>query len=349
MYGYDAGNTRYRPDVQGIREKPSVKWRDPINPDSDTSSDTLSGEYKPPEAPGSSPAVVNGTVYVGTLENGFVAYEAETGEELWRYKDGREVGGSPAVIDGTAYIGMDDALHAVDTETGEHMWDLDMGESPAITFHEGVVYAAGEGDIHAIDVEAREKLWSSDADYYRTYRHPAVAGGNVYYSSGTVYSFDAETGEENWSIQLDDTSAYVAVSDGVLYTVAEPGMWAIDAESGEKLWEFEIDRYPEAPAVDGEKVYVGGRDSPFCALDAGTGEVAWSTDEDFDLEVPPTVAGGVVYACHYTTTGTVTAFDTETGEELWESEEFLPKSGVVVDDESIYLGGHWNNLLVAES
>jgi len=56
----------------------------------------------------SSPAVVNGTVYVGSDDNNTYALNATTGAKLWNYTTGNGVVSSPAVVNGTVYVGSDD-------------------------------------------------------------------------------------------------------------------------------------------------------------------------------------------------------------------------------------------------
>lgn len=66
----------------------------------------------------SSPAVADGTVYVGNANGNVSAVAAADGSERWRFRTDRVVQSSPAVADGTVYVGSDD----------------------------GRVYALGEGD-----------------------------------------------------------------------------------------------------------------------------------------------------------------------------------------------------------
>jgi len=57
---------------------------------------------------GSSPAVANGIVYVGSLDGNVYALNASTGAKLWSYTTGNAVESSPAVANGMVYVGSDD-------------------------------------------------------------------------------------------------------------------------------------------------------------------------------------------------------------------------------------------------
>jgi serine/threonine protein kinase len=61
-----------------------------------------------------SPAVVGGTVYVGSWDNHLYALDAATGALRWRFQTPGAVISSPAVVDGTVYVGSGDGfLYAV--------------------------------------------------------------------------------------------------------------------------------------------------------------------------------------------------------------------------------------------
>ena len=54
----------------------------------------------------SSPAVANGVVYVGSLDNNVYALNASTGAKLWSYTTGGPIYySSPAVANGMVYVG----------------------------------------------------------------------------------------------------------------------------------------------------------------------------------------------------------------------------------------------------
>lgn len=71
----------------------------------------------------SSPAVVNGVVYIGALDNNVYALNARNGAKLWSYTTGNFVGPSPAVVNGVVYVGSEDGkLYALNANTGSPLW-----------------------------------------------------------------------------------------------------------------------------------------------------------------------------------------------------------------------------------
>ena len=68
----------------------------------------------------SSPAISDGTVYIGAQMGDLIAVDLTTGKLKWKYKTGKDIGeSSPAVADGVVYIGdYDGVLHAVNAKDG---------------------------------------------------------------------------------------------------------------------------------------------------------------------------------------------------------------------------------------
>ena len=78
----------------------------------------------------SSPAVVNGVVYIGSRDDNLYALNASTGAKLWSFTTGGEVIASPAVANGVVYIGSynqntnDGTMYALDARTGALLWSF---------------------------------------------------------------------------------------------------------------------------------------------------------------------------------------------------------------------------------
>ena len=147
-----------------------------------------------------------------------------------------------------------------------------------------------------------------------------------------------------WSAEIPSftLSAEPLVVDGVVYVTGSlNNVFALDAATGELLWRFvpelRLDfsfgnsyaaRYNRGVAVWNGKVYVGTADCRLIALDAEHGRQLWeapvcdSTDGDgAGITGAPRVGDGKVYIGYMGSDtgarGSATAFDAETGEELW--------------------------------
>ena len=115
-----------------------LKWKKPTGGNYNYADPTSGG-------PNSSPAVANGVVYFGSLDNNVYALNASTGAKLWSYATGAGVQSSPAVANGVVYFGSgDNNLYALNASTGAKLWSYTTGggidSSPTVV--NGVVYSA---------------------------------------------------------------------------------------------------------------------------------------------------------------------------------------------------------------
>jgi outer membrane protein assembly factor BamB len=95
----------------------------------------------------SSPAVVNGTLYVGCWDGNVYALDGADGSERWRAAADAPVSSSPAVADESVYVGdWRGSLHAFDVASGDREWFLPIGShvgsSPAVV--DDTIYVVGD-------------------------------------------------------------------------------------------------------------------------------------------------------------------------------------------------------------
>ena len=235
----------------------------------------------------SSPAVSNGVVYVGSVDNNLYAIDAVNGTEKWRFKTGGSVAySSPAVSNGVVYVGSsDNNLYAIDAVTGKEKWRLELenwgASSPAVS--NGVVYIGGPSNyMSAIDAVTGKEKWRFEMGNV-VYSSPAVSNGVVYVGSrdGKLYAIDAVTGKKNWRFGTGDVVfSSPGVSNGVVYVGSDDNnLYAIDAVTGTEKWRFKTGgSVHSSPAVSNGVVYVGSWDKNLYAIGgASTGQVNTQT------------------------------------------------------------------------
>ena len=153
--------------------------------------------------------------------------------------------------------------------------------------------------------------------------------------------------EVAWSAELpvsDGIAGTPIVVDGVIYAgVANSLVFALDAATGRILWQYDPDvrsafakraslswtaRANRGVAVGEGKVFVATADCRLIALDADTGDEAWSRmtcdiDRGYSISDSPYYGGGRVFVGNAgsesgeKTRGYVSAYAAETGEFLW--------------------------------
>ena len=132
----------------------------------------------------SSPAVVDGVVYVGSQypQDRLYALKASTGVKLWSYRARYRVWSSPAVANGVVYVGAEDKnVYALNARTGTKVWNYTTGgkvdSSPSVV--DGVVYiGSDDGNLYALNASTGAMLWNYATGYQDS--APAVANGVVY-------------------------------------------------------------------------------------------------------------------------------------------------------------------------
>jgi outer membrane protein assembly factor BamB len=166
---------------------------------------------------GSSPAIYHGVVYIGSLDDGLLAFAADgstncvgtpyagrTCNPLWAGDTGHQNGSSPTIANGLVYIGGHDGnLYAFNAANGSPLWAVSSGGpiTSSATVANGVAYVGCSdqdpnivcpGNLYAFNAATGTELWTgatspSDGSIDAS---PTVANGVVYVGSGhRVYMF----------------------------------------------------------------------------------------------------------------------------------------------------------------
>jgi PQQ-dependent dehydrogenase (methanol/ethanol family) len=193
-------------------------------------------------------ALYRGKVLRGTSDGHFIALDAETGEVLWDSAlvdptAGYALTGAPIAYDGRVFIGTAGAdwgangkIFALDTETGQPLWQFDViptGDRPgAETWGAGSELGGGSAwSSLSLDPDKRELLVSigKPAPDFNGAMRP---GSNLYTNS--VVSLDDRTGKLRWYVQQipHDTHDFDTAAAPVLYTSGGEPRMAVGSKDG---------------------------------------------------------------------------------------------------------------------
>ena len=300
----------------------------------------------------SSPAVVDGMLYLTTGDRRVVALDEATGDLIWERKTTGPVNSSPAVAGGIVYYGLRDGkFYALDRYSGEELWmyqtDNYIFSSPAI--HNGVVYiGSGDSLLYAFDALTGDVRWTYDARA-PILTPPAVNDEVVTLvsQSGTLHIVDTNTG----NLRLD--YSMVSISNGspamlgnLVYSADEAGgiravdwrkrvvpfeksarwmrtqlfIWgmvnSIPPQKG-FVWADRVRGagFSSTPVVANGVLYIGSHGKELLAFDAESGERLWEFDTDAPILASASVAGNTVYVGD--SDGNLYAVDGETGKLAW--------------------------------
>ena len=176
------------------------------------------------------PLLADGKLFVGTESGQVLAFDAESGRELWRDKRSRPTYGPPLFADGVLYLGgQDGALIAYDAETGEKRWRFQCGRTSR---------SVRDIFVNGAPTLVNDTLFFSSEDF-------------------NFYAVEAASGEELWHLELEEEPQALAVPivDDVAYIGTWDGhLYAIDVERAEIVWRSAGER-----DVDGETQRVDGQ------------------------------------------------------------------------------------------
>ena len=230
------------------------------------------------------------------------ALDAATGDTLWSFETGPIYHSTPAVANGTVYVGSwDDRLYAVDAATGQLTWSHETGggirSSPTVS--RGVVYfRSNDGLLYALDAGTGAIRWTyRTGDPLGHYQSAVVSGGVVYTGTGEyVIAVDAASGDLLWQTeQRIESDTRLVVADGIVYSTSGYTLDAVNAETGVLLWQYPIGLRVSSPTVAGGVVYIGSEDGHLYAIDAKTGSALWRFRTGGQIYSTPAVEDSVVY------------------------------------------------------
>jgi PQQ-dependent dehydrogenase (methanol/ethanol family) len=212
-------------------------------------------------------AVLDGRVFVGTLDDLLIAIDAHTGRELWEVRTddtlaGYQLTGAPLAVDGKIIMGMSGGelgvrgyLDAYDPATGKRLWRTYTTPAPGEKGNEtwsGDSWKTGGAPTWltgSYDPEQHLLIWGT-GNPAPDYNAEGRMGDNLY--SDSVLAIDPGTGQIKWHYQFtphddhdwDSTEDYVLtrmVVNGkerkvILHADRNGFFYALDGTNGQFLW-----------------------------------------------------------------------------------------------------------------
>lgn len=352
MFRHDIINTGHNTDAAGPTETVTPRW-----------------EFVTDGSVRSSPAVIDGTVYVGSDDGSLYAIDAETGAERWAADTDGPIRSSPAVLGETVYVGSDDhAVYAFDTSSGETRWTFETDDkvrsSPMVSdgwdYVEGnipLAIGSNDGSVYLLTAVTGElyREFETDGPVIGSPIHPAqeTTRGpiNLWFmwgsTDGGFYRWkierEREVGHEIGPNSTDlGAPIYASVAgpmgrhfagddDGTLHgEVTNPDRWAF--ETGGPI--------RSSPTLDTtlmDMVFVGSWDGSVYAVNTPSGELEWAFETGDRVNSSPALVDGTLYVG--SDDGRVYALDAEQGEKQWafETAGAVMSSPAVVDG-TVYVG-----------
>ena len=121
--------------ASGVPELKGLKWR-----------------FKTGDKVRSSPVVVGGVLYVGSLDGNFYALDIESGYMRWVFKSGGSINSVPYADEEKVYFGSNDGrAYALWRKDGTEAWSYDTGttvQSTVIGYHDYIIFISDGGAVY---------------------------------------------------------------------------------------------------------------------------------------------------------------------------------------------------------
>jgi outer membrane protein assembly factor BamB len=240
------------------------------------------------------PLILGDLVIEANSIDGIVAYNRDTGRQLWRLNILNGVEAGAALINDRLFFGASDGLfYSVNAKTGKILWTFPTRSEniaePFLDSSNGILYfLSGANVVYALEADSGRQVWlysrQDNSNFsIRGGSKPAMKDGNLFvgFSDGTLVSLNAKTGNLQWELPLNKNKKFRDV----------------DA----------------SPIIDGDQIYVSGYDDKLYCISTQNGDIQWKLDGGGYY--PVTIYNDKIY--YSTSTGEVWALQKGNGQKVW--------------------------------
>ncbi len=248
----------------------SVKWRQPI-----------------PAPARSSPTIVEGRIFINTIDDQLVAFAANDGHKLWAFR---------SATPSTGILGQPAPTYADGLVVG----GFSSGEITALR--------AGSGGVAWSDSLAASRGRISIADLSSIHGRPVVDNARLYaVSLGNQFvAFDLRTGRRLWEREISGGQSPWGAGDWLFVVTSDQSIAAINRDDGHAGWVSTLPQYedPEGkkgpifwlgPVLVGDRLVVAGTNGEALAVSPYTGEILGRQGLPAKAAVAPIVAAETLY------------------------------------------------------
>jgi outer membrane protein assembly factor BamB len=255
----------------------------------------------------SSPVIGGGRLFAANIRGYINAFDALSGNLVWRKQMPEPVEASLAVAGEYLYAGsVDGIIYKFRTLNGEIVWktqtDSDLYSAPVPAGNRVYVFTA-QDNLMALDADSGEIQWKYNRRISRQmnifgHSTPALVDGILYvgFTDGNVVAVNASDGVVQWTTFINrgkyrftDVDSSPAVSGDKVFVMAYDGnFYALDKMSGQIRYKFESGGV-STPATDSSNVYFSSMDGHVYSISKDTGKLNWQSKLKIDKPTSPVV------------------------------------------------------------
>ncbi len=245
------------------------------------------------------PTVINGRVFITTINSRLVALNAKDGSSLWEYTGISEMAGL-------------------------------LGAASPAANNEIVTPVFSSGEITALRVENGSVAWSDNLSSVRSYggglesisdikAMPALGNGFIIALSfgGKLVAIDERTGSRIWQKDIGGSQTPWVAGNHVYVLSSENQLIALSLVNGSIIWIIELDRFKDkknkedpinwsGPIMGSGELILAGSHGYMVKVNAYNGEIAQMIKTKKNVQIAPVIANNTLYLL--SEDGTLTAY-----------------------------------------
>ena len=266
-------------------------------------------------------------VFVTSGFDELVALNPDTGKIIWRTTTPDPVRGAPAAIPGRVFVTtMNNKTVAYDATDGTLLWQHSgltggtsiLGASTPAIDKNAIITAYTSGEIYALRIENGQELWGENLSPIA--RAAGLAGlsdiralpvidKNVVYTvsnANRLAAIDMRTGTPIWQASIGSSTTPWVSGNRVYVIGSQNTLIALDNANGDVIWQSALPRFedPEdrtgvltwqGPILAGNRLIAFSSDGQAQAFNPVDGALLRSWDTNGDIMLPPAVANRTLY------------------------------------------------------
>ncbi len=263
-----------------------------------------------------SPIIAGETVYIGSSDDGMLAFDLNDGALRWKFPVEygvlapaafhREIAERDSPVRETVVFGdTDGVLYALEAAAGTLRWKFAtkgaIDNSPNIDIQTNrVLVGSQDGSLYALNIADGKPAWEYKTDdQIRCF--PTIAGRHCFVAGcdSKLHIVDLDSGKAKATVDIKaPTGSTPAVAEDRVYFGTEGNEFlAVDWKKAEIAWRYPAKQAFRAPAACAEGLVIfGGFDRVVRALEAETGKERWIFRTKGRMEHSgPTVVGSRVF------------------------------------------------------
>jgi outer membrane protein assembly factor BamB len=239
-------------------------------------------------------------VFVTDVEDGLLAYSADSGKRLWQYQSEERLVSGADARDGLVVAGsIDGAVIAVDAASGDLRWTSRVSSellvAPAIA-GDIIVVRTNDGRVHGLRSSDGSRVWQFDRGSplisLRGNGPTLISAGKAFigYDNARIVALNVADGDLIWEQtiarpdgrteleRMNDVDGELQLIDDALYSVTYRGqVTALTIENGRVLWGRDLSSYA-GMSSSGDVLYTVDDQGVLWALDRRSGSSLWKQE-----------------------------------------------------------------------